>query len=1324
MANVEQILDELRAGLKAGNVHAVKRATNRIIRMGLDPDLQLRAEQPLIERTLQILLRRGKEYQDSAHGPSQHFRTVAHIIDTLTPKDWPGITKILDDNKHEIVRDLLLRMREGWTASAMIAAKDLQRWGQRWPELATIIHTAETDVDSSVDESRDDHTPGTESLLRYLRQDLDRGDYDAAMEMIGELAWPTHASMDLSALLNPHKTGLMRAMLTTMSTNDSEGMRYIMPQYLGGFAKLGVHWPEFETIERSVAAMGREPQDDDVHEGYAFGRPAPDEINDLFYALEHDDGIFAVASLHRLRNSDLDRGYAEDLMPHKDTIIRGLLRWAKEEDDWEPIVLYAIDTLHKLGIDWPEVAAIRRSAVRAMVTRNDLDETNLAYVKQDAEQQVRGVSANLRKMQDQEIGWFSYHRLVDASYGVMGVPRGYVDLLTPVLDHHKTQIMQNLLWVIKHSYTSSSEPYQLQHILDGLDRARVTWPELAAIKRSLGSDSLKESAGIAESTMDPHQLRYITQTLDNHTPWKAAGAMIQQGLRYDSNAEIKALWDANKDRTIVHMLKLIKADPNHKGIPLMIKDFKTIGLPWSEIDGIARSISAGIAEAESDHVRESITVGEESPEELIAQLEQDLAAADHEAALHTLDDLYFHDDSDLAVLLDAHKQGIMRELLKFIKDASTADPVDRAMAARITHSLRKHGARWPELAIITRSLKAIDGIQESWSKKYKKSINCSHPKGFSQKAHCAARRKRRAGGKTKSKSVSESIRGQQRFIQRVADQLQHDLEHGDWTAANYTVQRLNQTDPQEVQEIFEPLAPLFAKMINADPMGTLNYMNRIMVYVDHAYPEVTAAYDENKTAIMQDLLKMVRSGEHQDWVRTQIQQLRNCGVDWKELNVITRSLLESQDTTQSELLGTEGREMVLDIFRRKLADGGQRGIYYVMYHMDDWGLKLSDWPELAEMIEDHKREIVRELLRIVNGDFGNDPRENRHSARFTIDRLRRIGMTWPELDVILKSIDADSRLNEDGDFEEIAEVIASHMYDMAAFLAEGEDLWLVGALSDIYITLENENLRYWPNPEDYDIDVDAHKINFVKGILGAIKQGEGDEAVNAVHMLRDYWHVSWPELDIILKSANADQTKQLDELKGYRADPVYAASQKEFIPSKMKTASERDMAMEKLTDYLETQGFKHIGWGSFSSVYLKDGYPWMFKLWSHDPAYLWWITWAAKHQDNPNVPRVKGLPVKIAPDTYVVRLEKLRGLVPRKGNLSKGYDRLAYLLDRIETVDDLSKEDLQWIRSEYPGVYDILRVIQRAGSDFVVDLHGDNIMLRGQVPVITDPVVG
>ena len=34
-------------------------------------------------------------------------------------------------------------------------------------------------------------------------------------------------------------------------------------------------------------------------------------------------------------------------------------------------------------------------------------------------------------------------------------------------------------------------------------------------------------------------------------------------------------------------------------------------------------------------------------------------------------------------------------------------------------------------------------LSEKWSKKYKRSIDCSHPKGFSQKAHCAGRRKKK-----------------------------------------------------------------------------------------------------------------------------------------------------------------------------------------------------------------------------------------------------------------------------------------------------------------------------------------------------------------------------------------------------------------------------------------------------------------------------------------------------------------------------------------------------------------------------------------------------
>jgi hypothetical protein len=40
-------------------------------------------------------------------------------------------------------------------------------------------------------------------------------------------------------------------------------------------------------------------------------------------------------------------------------------------------------------------------------------------------------------------------------------------------------------------------------------------------------------------------------------------------------------------------------------------------------------------------------------------------------------------------------------------------------------------------------------VNEEWSNDQKKKIDCNNPKGFSQKAHCAGRKKRQAGKQTK-----------------------------------------------------------------------------------------------------------------------------------------------------------------------------------------------------------------------------------------------------------------------------------------------------------------------------------------------------------------------------------------------------------------------------------------------------------------------------------------------------------------------------------------------------------------------------------------------
>ena len=47
-------------------------------------------------------------------------------------------------------------------------------------------------------------------------------------------------------------------------------------------------------------------------------------------------------------------------------------------------------------------------------------------------------------------------------------------------------------------------------------------------------------------------------------------------------------------------------------------------------------------------------------------------------------------------------------------------------------------------------------VGEKWSQKYKNSIDCNNPKGFSQKAHCQGKKKKSEGKKTETKEATGS----------------------------------------------------------------------------------------------------------------------------------------------------------------------------------------------------------------------------------------------------------------------------------------------------------------------------------------------------------------------------------------------------------------------------------------------------------------------------------------------------------------------------------------------------------------------------------------
>ena len=90
-----------------------------------------------------------------------------------------------------------------------------------------------------------------------------------------------------------------------------------------------------------------------------------------------------------------------------------------------------------------------------------------------------------------------------------------------------------------------------------------------------------------------------------------------------------------------------------------------------------------------------------------------------------------------------------------------------------------------------KSNESEEPIEEKWSDDYKKSIDCNNPKGFSQKAHCDARKKRQRGEETKSKSVSEDVgkSGKKQFkkdLQKDPDYLKYKDNDNEFGVPNVT----------------------------------------------------------------------------------------------------------------------------------------------------------------------------------------------------------------------------------------------------------------------------------------------------------------------------------------------------------------------------------------------------------------------------------------------------------------------------------------------------------------------------------------------------------
>lgn len=116
-------------------------------------------------------------------------------------------------------------------------------------------------------------------------------------------------------------------------------------------------------------------------------------------------------------------------------------------------------------------------------------------------------------------------------------------------------------------------------------------------------------------------------------------------------------------------------------------------------------------------------------------------------------------------------------------------------------------------------------IDEKWTNKYKKSINCSNAKGFSQKAHCRARKLRQAGQSTSSKPVRE-------VYKEVTNQL---LKEFNSSMAMGALKQIH-NDAKELETMLRPDTQL-EDWVKAKLNLAGEYLDDVYHHLDHFGPE-------------------------------------------------------------------------------------------------------------------------------------------------------------------------------------------------------------------------------------------------------------------------------------------------------------------------------------------------------------------------------------------------------------------------------------------------------------------------------------------------------
>lgn len=381
---------------------------------------------------------------------------------------------------------------------------------------------------------------------------------------------------------------------------------------------------------------------------------------------------------------------------------------------------------------------------------------------------------------------------------------------------------------------------------------------------------------------------------------------------------------------------------------------------------------------------------------------------------------------DVLEQLAQHKDGILKRILRYVK-IYEQDEVNRYVP-RMIAALQMFGVDWPELDVVSRSLSA--------------------------------------------NKLKENEELSDEFVNYVINSIEDSLKYGTFNSVMRDIGNLQKS--RRWLDVKDIVLDLLAQHKNTVLRGLdipvsstlLAHINRLLdIGID--WPEFTQYLDNKKPKIIKWFLTaLTQDGEV--YLTNTIPGLIKRGLNWPELHVIlkgaTSEVKKYKDLDESDMSLAE-----LDDFMRIEQNFNRNEIYYALLLIDkndfnvvkhpDIGHLLDDqqsnirefmlhrldrkdvfefiriadmlkstrigWTWPAELVEQKKRDVIKLLLSLRINPY-SDP-------EVLLDlswMLKKIGIAWPELDAIEKSVRSETKNIAESDDDDDDKHIYNVVYEL------------------------------------------------------------------------------------------------------------------------------------------------------------------------------------------------------------------------------------------------------------------------------------------------------